>query len=104
MNNFIVGQVTPDMISGMAYGTFIFFGVITLLGAGFIWLFVPETKRLTLEEMDILFGSAGIASADRERMHEIQVELGLLGASEPTDQKIEHSPDRTEEEMAVKTE
>ena len=28
MNNFIVGQVTPTMLTHISYGTFIFFGVI----------------------------------------------------------------------------
>ncbi len=51
MNNFIVGQVTPDMLNGISYGTYILFGLLTYLGAGFIYFFVPETKRLTLEEM-----------------------------------------------------
>ncbi len=51
MNNFIVGQVTPDMLKAMPYGTYILFGVLTYLGAAFIWFLVPETKRLTLEEM-----------------------------------------------------
>lgn len=51
MNNFIVGQVTPDMLTAMPYGTYILFGLLTYLGAVFIWLVVPETKRLTLEEM-----------------------------------------------------
>ena len=51
MNNFIVGQVTPDMLKGMPYGTYILFGLLTYLGAAFIWFIVPETKRLTLEEM-----------------------------------------------------
>lgn len=50
-NNFIVGQVTPDMLAAMPYGTYILFGILTYLGAAFIWFFVPETKRLTLEEM-----------------------------------------------------
>ena len=50
-NNFIVGQVTPDMLQGITYGTYIIFGLLTFLGAGFVWFFVPETKRLTLEEM-----------------------------------------------------
>jgi sugar porter (SP) family MFS transporter len=77
MNNFIVGQVTPDMLNGITYGTFILFGVIIILGAGFIWFFVPETKRLTLEEMDIVFGSEGTAQADYERMAEINNEIGL---------------------------
>lgn len=51
MNNFIVGQVTPDMLNGIGYGTYVLFGLLTYLGAAFIWFFVPETKRLTLEEM-----------------------------------------------------
>jgi MFS family permease len=51
MNNFIVGQVTPDMLTGIPYGTYILFGLLTYLGAAFIWFVVPETKRLTLEEM-----------------------------------------------------
>jgi MFS family permease len=51
MNNFIVGQVTPDMLKGITYGTYILFGLLTFMGAAFIWFFVPETKRLTLEEM-----------------------------------------------------
>lgn len=51
MNNFIVGQVTPDMLEKITYGTYILFGLLTYMGAAFIWFFVPETKRLTLEEM-----------------------------------------------------
>jgi hypothetical protein len=39
MNNFIVGQVTPDMITHMKYGTFIFFGVMIFLGSAFIWFY-----------------------------------------------------------------
>lgn len=50
-NNFIVGQVTPDMLAAIPYGTYIIFGILTYIGAAFIWFFVPETKRLTLEEM-----------------------------------------------------
>ncbi|KAL1963007.1 hypothetical protein VTN77DRAFT_8755 [Rasamsonia byssochlamydoides] len=82
MNNFIVGQVTPDMITGLKYGTFIFFGLFTLLGAVFIFFFVPETKQLTLEEMDVIFGSVGVAAADKERMKQIHLELGLTDGQE----------------------
>jgi hypothetical protein len=46
-----VGQVTPDMLESIGYGTYLIFGILTFMGAGFIWWFVPETKRLTLEEM-----------------------------------------------------
>lgn len=77
MNNFIIGQVTPDMLESMRYGTYIFFGILTLGGAFFVWKFVPETKNLSLEEMDILFGSAGIAARDKEIMDEVNREVGL---------------------------
>ena len=61
MSNFIVGQITPDMLTHIKYGTFIFFGLLTFGGAAFLWVIVPETKRLTLEEMDVVFGSVGTA-------------------------------------------
>ena len=63
MSNFIVGQITPDLLKHITYGTFIFFGLLTFGGVLFVWLYVPETKRLTLEEMDTLFGSLGTAHA-----------------------------------------
>ena len=77
MSNFIVGQIKPKMLEKIAYCTFIFYAALTFGGAEFIWLYVPETKRLTLEEMDVLFGSVGVAQADTKRMAEISKEIGL---------------------------
>ncbi|CAO2657234.1 Nn.00g033600.m01.CDS01 [Neocucurbitaria sp. VM-36] len=77
MNNFIVGQVTPDMLEHMKYGTYIFFGLLTFLGAAFIYFYFPETKGLSLEEMDILFGSVGTAEREKERWREVHAEVGL---------------------------
>ncbi|EDU44385.1 ProP Permease of the major facilitator superfamily [Pyrenophora tritici-repentis] len=79
MNNFIIGQITPELLENITYGTYILFGLVTTLGAAFIWFFVPETKRLTLEEMDTIFGSEGVAAKDKERMDEINREIGLAG-------------------------
>lgn len=77
MNNFIVGQVTPDMLEHMTYGTYIFFGLLTFLGALFVYFVTPETKGLSLEEMDILFGSVGVAAKERERWNEVHAEVGM---------------------------
>ncbi|KAJ5805708.1 uncharacterized protein N7503_003310 [Penicillium pulvis] len=85
LNNFAIGQATPQMVAQMGYGTFIFFGVMCILGALFIYFVVPETKNLTLEEMDEVFGDeAGSAIEDRNRLLQIYTELGLLdfGSSE----------------------
>ncbi|KAK0736021.1 general substrate transporter [Apiosordaria backusii] len=99
MNNFIVGQVTPDMLEGITYGTYILFGLLTYMGAAFVWFLVPETKRLTLEEMDIIFGSEGTAQADFERMEEINNEIGLTRilrgeSSNPTSTPYETLPEK----------
>ncbi|EXJ61608.1 hypothetical protein A1O7_02036 [Cladophialophora yegresii CBS 114405] len=101
MNNFIVGQVTPDMITGITYGTFILFGCLITLGAAFIWFYVPETKQLTLEEMDLVFGSSGVAAADQERMAQINAEIGLnrrlsaLAGEPVSDEKVAGFDEKT---------
>lgn len=78
LNNFAVGMATSPFISTTQFGAFIFFGCITLIGAFYVWFFVPETKGRTLEEMDELFGTTGLAAADSERKHRIEREIGLL--------------------------
>lgn len=80
MNNFIVGQVTPNMIQHLSYGTFIFFGLFSFMGGLFVWFFVPETKGYSLEEMDAVFGESatgGRAAEDQSRLLEIYRRLGL---------------------------
>lgn len=71
-----------------------------ILTSGSIWLFVPETKNLTLEEMDILFGSVGTAEADKERMREVNREVGLeeivRGGSVGYAEKQEVLPEKNE--------
>lgn len=66
-------QDRPDL----GTGTLFIFGVLITIGAGFIWFYLPETKRLTLEEIDIVFGSSGVAQTDRERMAAINAQIGL---------------------------
>ncbi|KAF5391665.1 hypothetical protein D9757_002372 [Collybiopsis confluens] len=80
MNNFIVGQVTPTMIDKLGFGTFIFFGVFSLLGGFFILFFVPETKGVTLEEMEEVFGATeqNLAVEDAHRLGAIHQRLGLV--------------------------
>jgi len=97
MNNFIVGQVTPTMMEHITYGTFIFFGLFSLMGGAFIHFFVPETKGLTLEEMDLAFGdSSGTAAADRQRMEDIARRIGLTelaAGSQGTHEKRDNPTD-----------
>ncbi|KAJ5906414.1 uncharacterized protein N7473_003330 [Penicillium subrubescens] len=96
LNNFAIGQATPDMVAKMGYGTFIFFGAMCFIGAVFVYFVVPETKNLTLEEMDEVFGDeAGTAIEDRNRLIEIYTDLGLLESSSG-EEKVVAGKEQTE--------
>jgi len=40
------------------FGTFLFFGVINICFIPILYIFYPETKRRTLEEIDVIFAKA----------------------------------------------
>lgn len=78
LNNFAVAVSTSPFISKTSFGAFIFFGAITLVGAIYVFFLVPETKGLTLEEMDEVFGVTGFAAEDAKLKEQIDREVGLL--------------------------
>ena len=84
MFNFVIGLTTKHMLSSMKYGTYIFFAAFCAIGAVFVWVYVPETKDKTLEELDVYFGgdASGIAVQDRQRMDRINASLGIAGDGE----------------------
>lgn len=69
---FIVVYSLPHMVANITYGTFIFFGTCTVIAFIFAYLFVPETKGVALEDMDIMFGSGAplLARSARKRYDE----------------------------------
>lgn len=57
LGQFIVVYSLPHMITGIGYGTFLFFACCTVLAFAFAYLFVPETKGVSMEDMHLIFGS-----------------------------------------------
>ena len=55
LSQFIVVYSLPHMVIGIKFGTFLFFGICTVFAIIFAYLFVPETKGVQLEDMDLLF-------------------------------------------------
>ncbi|GKT95806.1 quinate permease [Colletotrichum tofieldiae] len=55
LGSFIIARSTPYMISDLGYGAYFFFSSILMLMGIWAFFFVPETKGLTLEDMDALF-------------------------------------------------
>ncbi|KAI0423447.1 arabinose-proton symporter [Xylaria sp. FL1042] len=70
LNNFIIGLVTPPLISNTGFGTYVFFAAFCFIAIFWTWFFVPETKNKTLEQMDQVFEDN---SGERELAHKAEV-------------------------------
>lgn len=53
--NFTIVMATPVMISNISWGTYLFFAVVNFCFIPIIYFFYPETKKRSLEEIDIIF-------------------------------------------------
>lgn len=61
--NFVVAKATPSMFATLGnngFGTYFVYGSFCFMMVGFAWFFVPETKGLSLEAMDELFGRSNV--------------------------------------------
>ena len=53
--NFFISSTYPPMMEFSSGGTYLFYGVMSILSAIFVWKMVPETKGKTLEEMESIW-------------------------------------------------
>jgi sugar porter (SP) family MFS transporter len=53
--NFTIVMATPVMIANISWGTYLFFAVVNACFIPIIYLFYPETRRRSLEEIDLIF-------------------------------------------------
>ncbi|GFF91965.1 quinate permease [Aspergillus udagawae] len=76
--NFVVARAVPNMLATVGangYGTYIIFSCFCLSMGVFVWFFIPETKGLSLEKMDELFGvTTAEDSKEAETVVETRVE------------------------------
>jgi len=57
---YVIAQVTPRMLVAIGWGTYVVFGVASVGMAVYVWLGVPETTRVPLEEVKWLFEGPGV--------------------------------------------
>ncbi|KAI8637655.1 general substrate transporter [Parasitella parasitica] len=62
--NFIISLFVPVMLTTITWGTYIFFGCCCLVMATCVFLFYPETKGRSLEEMDVVFSGRVLTFRD----------------------------------------
>ncbi|OAX37789.1 general substrate transporter [Rhizopogon vinicolor AM-OR11-026] len=76
INNFLIGLVTPPLMEISSAATFMVFAC-ACFGA-YLWstYVVPETAGVSLEEMDVVFGSE-VGQEDSKLKFELERELGL---------------------------
>lgn len=70
MNNFIIGLVTPMMLETMKWGTYIFFAAFAIIAFFFTLFIIPETKGVSLEEMDAVFGDVEALNEKNHYVHQ----------------------------------
>ncbi|KAH8668909.1 putative sugar transporter [Xylariales sp. PMI_506] len=90
LSQFLVVYSLPYMIRNITYGTFIFFGSCIFVSFVFAFFFVPETKGVALEDMDLLLGADAptFAVSARKRYEEVH-QAGLTALALSHAQKTE---------------
>ncbi|KAJ4326388.1 hypothetical protein N0V94_000063 [Neodidymelliopsis sp. IMI 364377] len=95
--NFVVARATPNMMTTVGfngYGTFLIYGTFCFSMFIFVWFLVPETKGLSLEKMDDLFGITELIKnieADREGRASM-TEVGIDGKEVVREERREVAP------------
>ena len=68
--NAVFLQLFPRFLAKCGFYTFYFFMGVNICLAIFVWLWVPETRRVALEHMDALFGGADHVKKGETILHE----------------------------------
>jgi hypothetical protein len=92
--NFVVAKAVPSMLATIGragYGTYFIFGSFCFSMFFFVWFLIPETKGMSLERMDDLFGVTEVAklAGDEEGAHDALPEKGPR-VQETTEDAIQH--------------
>jgi sensor domain CHASE-containing protein len=69
----VITRITPVAVANIGWRTFIMFGVFCLAMTLFVIFFIPETKQMKLEDMDILFGTVDAA----QRAQDVEAALAV---------------------------
>jgi Sugar (and other) transporter len=73
--NTIFNQFFPTFLNKDGFYAFYFFAGINLLLAAFVFFFVPETKHVSLEEIDVLFGGSNHLTQGENLL--VETKLGI---------------------------
>jgi len=87
------------MIESITYGTFLFYGMMTVLGGIFVYFFLPETNGKSLEDMDQLFGFKGFATAQMKAFDEMKLRQMTIDSEEKNELEPEMDAQAVEQKV-----
>lgn len=67
IGNALVMEITPPMIAGIGWITFLIFGAFNFLAIPVVWALYPETCNKTLEELDVIFSTKSVLVWNAEK-------------------------------------
>jgi hypothetical protein len=75
---YVVTKALPSMYTSMGYGVYIFFATTLICASVYAFFFIPETKGLRIDQMDVLFGftkleNATLAAKESELSHNKEI-------------------------------
>ncbi|KAK5165564.1 uncharacterized protein LTR77_009093 [Saxophila tyrrhenica] len=88
---FVVVMIIPPAFANIGYKTYIIFAIFNFLFVPVLYFFLVETKKRSLEELDVVFAAGGNpVRREKEMRHHVSVEesrrvLGLDTSPEPND-------------------
>ncbi|RDW89194.1 hypothetical protein BP6252_01226 [Coleophoma cylindrospora] len=92
--NFVVARAVLTMlvtVGANGYGTYFIFGSFCFSMFVFVWFLIPETKGLSLERMDDLFGVTELAkNINDEELGDRVTSVDAAGEKNPTSTTTEH--------------
>ncbi|KAJ2037256.1 hypothetical protein H4S03_003093 [Coemansia sp. S3946] len=66
--NFVIGLVSPILIKKITWGLDLIFAIIMFSSIAIVYLFYPETKNRSLEDMEVIFTGSIWSHKDRKRI------------------------------------
>ncbi|KZF19165.1 general substrate transporter [Xylona heveae TC161] len=115
MFNFLIVMVTPIMIQGIGWGTYLFFACCNFAFIPIIYFFYPETAGRSLEEIDFIFAKGHLEKMsyvhaahqlpklNQEEIERKAVEYGFtMDDEEAKLDKLERLENQKEEDMDEK--
>lgn len=97
LGEFYVSYAVTYMFKSITYGTFLFFASMTVAGAIYMYLLVPETNGVPLENMDILFEAKGLAP------QQMKAYKAYLASQQVSDEQFDKAEDVCVERVGEET-